>query len=105
MLDATAVQNTALNAARYCATYVNWHPDTPLDSSLTAQTELTIHDWGIITPLFIAYIAREEAKLLEASRIMGVDVFGRSVSEIEAEIRTLEDDLSRRLFMEDCFSL
>lgn len=106
MLDAPIVEQTAINAARFCSAYVDWQAQEPsIEPSITGQSPFTLRDWGLITPLFMAYIAREEAKLLEASRIMGVDVFGRSVSEIESEIRTLEDDMSRRIFMEGCFSL
>lgn len=55
-------------------------------------TDLTVGEWAIIKPLFVLYIDKENAMLLEATRGMGADPYGRSVSEIAQEISVMETD-------------
>jgi hypothetical protein len=59
---------------------------------LSADTDLTMGEWAIIKPLFSLYVERECATRLEASRGLGVDVFGRSVSEISQDITVMETE-------------
>lgn len=55
-------------------------------------TDLSMGEWAVIRPLFFLYCERESAHRLEASRGMGVDVYGRAVSEIAQDIRVMEDE-------------
>jgi hypothetical protein len=51
-----------------------------------------------VRPLFILYVERENAVYLEASRSLGVDVYGRSASEIAQDIVQKETDVQRLMF-------
>lgn len=96
----------AVAAARQYAAYgtLKAHradPDAaPLPPSewVNADTDVTPSEWGVIRPLFLLYVERENALLLESSRVMGVDVFGRSTSEVSAEIAQMEADMPKRAF-------
>jgi hypothetical protein len=61
---------------------------------------LTPSEYSIIRPLFELYVEHENAMMLEASRGLGVDVFGRTVSEIAQDITQREMDLPKQAFME-----
>ena len=74
-------------------------------TALALTTVLTPSDWAIIRPLFILYCEREQALLLEASRVMGVDVFGRSSSEVQQDINTAESELPMKAFIQPVFSI
>lgn len=60
---------------------------------ITGDTDLSTGEWAIIRPLFVLYVDRENAMLLEATRGMGADPFGRSVSEIAQEIAQWETEV------------
>lgn len=62
--------------------------------------DLTPSEYALIRPLFFLYVERESAMHLEASRGLGVDVFGRTVSEIAQEISLMEEALPKKAFME-----
>lgn len=62
--------------------------------------DLTPSEYAIIRPLFELYVEHENAMMLEASRGLGVDVFGRTVSEIAQDITQHEMDLPKQAFME-----
>ena len=70
-------------------------PDIPID----AETPLTDSEWALIRPLFLLYIERETAMMLEASRGLGVDVFGRSTSEVATDITLMEQEMPKRAFL------
>ena len=55
-------------------------------------------EWAIISDLWHLYMERDQAKQLEASRGLGADVFGRSTSEIESDIRMEHEALPQRAF-------
>ena len=57
-------------------------------------------EWAIIRPLFDLYVERENAIYLEASRGVGIDVFGRTVSEVNADIAAEEAELPNLAFDE-----
>lgn len=61
-------------------------------------------EWAIIRPLFDLYVERENAIHLEASRGLGVDVFGRTVSEVNLDIMQKEAELPRLAFDEPIFT-
>jgi hypothetical protein len=65
---------------------------------IDAQTGINDSQWALIRPLFLLYVERETALQLEASRVMGADPFGRSSSEIAAEITQAESDMPRKAF-------
>lgn len=79
--------------------------ELPTMQEITAEHELTMSEWGIIRPLFLLYVEREAALNLEASRLMGVDVFGRSTSEIQSEIQQVEAEMHSKAFCEPVFSV
>lgn len=56
-------------------------------------TEVTVGEWAVISPLFNLYVERETAMRLEASRAGGIEVYGRSVSEIQNDITSMEQDM------------
>jgi hypothetical protein len=63
------------------------------------NTELTVGEWSVIRPLFVLYVERENAMLLEASRAAGIEVYGRSVSEVAQDITMMETEtLPNRAF-------
>jgi hypothetical protein len=69
-------------------------PDLPAPyPAITSATEITPSEWAVIRPLFMLYVELESATQLEASRGMGIDVFGRSVSEIKQDIAMRENDV------------
>jgi hypothetical protein len=112
MLDDVQVQNLALQAAVFYSGYSDFeHDRIMLDAAMDAGTDyypnptsletcVTDSDWAIIRPLFALYVERENAIFLEASRGLGVDVFGRSVSEVSQEITTTEAELPHKAFMQ-----
>lgn len=57
------------------------------------DTDLSSGEWAVIKPLFTLYVERENAMRLEASRVLGVDVYGRSVAEVAADIKEMEADI------------
>lgn len=60
---------------------------------------ITLSEWAEIRPLFVLYAERENALQLEATGILSAGSgFGRSSSEVGAEIAQLEADLPRRVF-------
>lgn len=68
------------------------------DTQITGETDISGSEWAIIRPLFLLYVERETALQLEASRGLGIDPYGRSVSEIATEITQAEADLPHRAF-------
>lgn len=77
---------------------------TPIDASDSVDGnqdfDLDASEYAIIRPLFELYVESENATHLEASRGLGVDVYGRTVSEISQEILQREMDLPKLAFME-----
>lgn len=105
VIDMPDVTKAMLKAVRFYAGYAEvsyfFKQDpsvTPALTQLTDAVTLTTSEWAIIQPLFNAYADHENALRLEASRGLGVDVYGRSSSELSAEIKQLELDLPRKAF-------
>ena len=105
VIDMPDVTKAMLKAVRFYAGYAEvsyfFEQDpsvTPALTQLTNAVTLTTSEWAIIQPLFNAYADHENALRLEASRGLGVDVYGRSSSELSAEIKQLELDLPRKAF-------
>lgn len=79
-------------------------PPVPFDE-IAEDMVLTPSDWSIIRPLFLLYCEREQALMLESSRVMGVDVFGRASSEIQMDINTAELELPKKAFIQPVFTI
>ena len=101
VIDDDQVLRQLIVATRFYAAYGHLNGGTQPVSvfdDITPDTEITQCEWGIIRPLFLLYVERETALQLEASRGFGVDVYGRSVSEISAEITQLESQMHYKAF-------
>lgn len=112
VLTEAEVTTAMLKAVRFFAGYaVLAHfanqptPVVPTVTQIDATATLTTSEWAIIQPLFNAYVDHENALRLEASRGLGLDVFGRSVSELSGEIKQLEMDLPRKSFYQAIISV
>lgn len=79
--------------------------DVKNNFNITEKLLLDYGEYSIIKPLFLLYIERETALQLEASRQLGVDVFGRSSSEISAEITNYEQLLQKLAFNQSIISI
>jgi hypothetical protein len=84
-----------------------FHTDIDATDSIDSDQDfdLSPSEWSIIRPLFDLYVERENATHLEASRSLGVDVFGRTVSEVTQDINLKEQEMPRAAFMEPFFSV
>ncbi|MCK9394238.1 MAG: hypothetical protein M0Q44_01440 [Methylobacter sp.] len=110
MLDAPGILALAIAATNFYAGYANLAahlaipiadpapvPPTPYPA-ITGATEISVSEWAVIRSLFMLYVERETAIQLEASRGLGVDVFGRSSSEISSDIALYESNLPSNVF-------
>lgn len=102
LLDGPSVLAQALAATRLYAGYAELraHAGVSPAPEITGDTEISNSEWALIRPLFLLYAERETALQLEASRGMGIDPFGRSASEIAAEITQAEADMPHRAFFQ-----
>ena len=117
VLDDSAISRLLKKAVRfYCGyatirsvTLADGVTHTPIDATNSISGgqdfDLSPSEYGIIRPLFDLYVEAENAMNLEASRGLGVDVFGRQVSEIQQEIRQYETDLPRLAFVEPLITI
>ena len=98
--DAQVVRQLIAATRLYAAYGALKHGTEPVPEfeGITEDTELSLGEWGMIRPLFVLYVERETAVQLEASRAMGVEVFGRTVSEISGEITQYESMLPQKAF-------
>jgi len=69
------------------------------------NTPLTKSELAVISPLFELYVERENALILEASRTLGVEVYGRTVSEINNDIVQKEQDIQHLAFQFDIITI
>lgn len=105
-LFSTLITNDLLEAPAQAATLVPPMPDIdvlapyPIKdmSRVDGETVVTTGEWAVIRPLAWLYVERENALRLEASRQTGIEAYGRSSSEVAAEIATYEADLPGRSF-------
>ena len=99
LLDAVQLTYCALNAARF---YAGFGPLRLLPATATepdAATDMTAGELALIRPLFVLYVEREQAAMLEASRAANVEFYGRSVGEIAADILATEGSMAERAFV------
>ncbi|THA05528.1 hypothetical protein [Rodentibacter pneumotropicus] len=69
------------------------------------DTPLTKSELAVISPLFELYVERENALILEASRALGVEVYGRTVSEINNDIVQKEQEIQHLAFQFDIITI
>lgn len=104
LLDEDIVLQQAVNATRFYAGYGRLQSQmsdltpAPPVPAVSADLLLSDSEWAVIRPLFLLYVERETALHLEASRGLGLDVFGRSTGEIAQDIRELEGLMPDRAF-------
>ena len=110
LLDSTDLTVQCLSATRFYQGYaaLEGHLAIPIAEPapdpvtpyplITDATTLSVSEWAIIRPLFSYYVERENAMMLEASRGMGVDVYGRSVAEIIGDINQYEMEMHHKAF-------
>ena len=101
------VTKAIVKAVRFYAGYaeIKYFVNAPTLSQIDSNVTLTPSEWAIIQPLFNAYVDHENALRLEASRGLGLDVYGRSSSELASEIKQLEMDLPRKAFYQSIASV
>lgn len=102
LLDEKTVLAQAVAATRFYAGFaaLRAHEGVTPVPDIDGDTAITTSEWALIRPLFLLYAERETALQLEASRGMGIDPFGRSASEIAAEITQAEADMPLRAFFQ-----
>jgi hypothetical protein len=103
VIEDDKVLELAVAAARQFATWGDLSgvaPDSADElAAINDSLPIAPAEWGVIKPLFMLYVERENARALEASRMQGVDVYGRDVNSIEGDIRQYETvDLPRLAF-------
>lgn len=100
LLDAQSVLAQAVAAASFYAGFaeIQSHANMITEPDIDGDTEISRSEWALMRSLFILYVERETALQLEASRGLGMDVFGRSSSEVAADITQAELDLPHRAF-------
>lgn len=100
MLDDASVLAQAVAATRLYAGYAHLvaHEGAVPEPEIDGHTDVTVSEWAIIRPLFLLYVERETAVQLEATRIMGADVFGRPSGEVASEIAQVEAELPHKAF-------
>lgn len=101
VLDPATVLAQAVVAVKYYAGFAELIANDGVEPPLPAvseATELSNSEWSVIKPLFVLYIERESAIHQEASRGLGLDVFGRSTSEIAQDIANLELNMPMNAF-------
>lgn len=98
-----SIKGLLIAAVRFYAGYANLtasREERTEVEDITEETTLTLSEWSIIRPLYLLYVERETALQLEATRVMGADPFGRSSSEIAAEIQQVEGEMANKAYVE-----
>lgn len=93
VLDPATVHGQAVAAASFVAAYAELG-----STDITAETDISLGNWALIRPLFVLYTERENALMLESTRGLGLDVFGRMVSEISSDITMEEQAIPEKSF-------
>ena len=99
LLDPDSVLALAMAATSFYAGYAVITSRIPAPvPAISGSTDLSESEWALIRPLFMLYVERETALQLEASRSMGMEVYGRSTGEIASDITQMEAELPRLAF-------
>lgn len=75
------------------------------ETKVGSNVPLTLQEWVVIRPLFALLVERAVAVNLEASRNMGTESFGRSVSECSADLPAVEERVQQGAFQFDIFTV
>ena len=95
----------AIKATRYYEGFGGLELFDDRESLITEDTPLTKSELAVISPLFELYVERENALILEASRALGVEVYGRTVSEINNDIVQKEQEIQHLAFQFDIITI
>ena len=103
VLDPATVLAKAVAATEFYAGYANLEANdgvNPPLPAIAANTVISYSEWALIKPLFMLMTELETSTQLEASRALGVDVFGRSSSEVQQEINQYQMELPQKAFLQ-----
>jgi hypothetical protein len=104
----TLLLDTAMALAQAIAAtwfYAGYAKIVSAPVTIDESTEISVSEWAVIRPLFLLFIEREQALQLEASRGLGIDVFGRSVAEVEGDIKNAEIEMPGKAFFREIVNL
>lgn len=105
------VERSLRDATRQYCGYANLESEQVIDSMAQAvadssqDIDLSLGELSVIRPLWMLLLERENSMALEASRSQGAEVFGRSVAEVQADIRDYETRLPLLAFSSDIVSI
>lgn len=104
VVDKEVVLTQAIKATAY---YLGFGDLANLDrgTTLDRNSPLTKSEVAVIMPLFELYVERENALILESSRSLGVEVYGRTISEISGDIQQKELEIQNLAFQFDFFTV
>lgn len=98
----------AIQAANYYAAYsdLDVYGGIEMANIVDEETDISNSEWQIIRPLFLLYCEKNCAVLNERVAVTGIMGYGRSTSEINADIERMEQEiLPRRAFSQPTVSL
>lgn len=83
------------------------HSPVDADDAITGAQDfdLTASECAIIRPIWYLYNEWENATSLEASRAMGLDVYGRTTGEIAMDMKEREMEMANLCFVESVVSI
>lgn len=104
VLNRNVIAAQAMKAVRY---FLGFADLTHLERAAEVGDEamLTKSEWATILPLFELYIERENALILESSRALGVEVYGRTVAEVANDIQLKEQEIQNLAFSFEFFTV
>lgn len=105
VIDFQTVLSQAIRAAKYYEGFGVFQLKAERESTIDENLELLNSEWAMIAPLFELYTERENALILEATRSLGIETYGRSVSEISSEITQKEQEIQSLAFQYDIVTI
>lgn len=104
VVDDTVIASQAIKATKYYLGFGDLE-HVAQDEALTHSSLLTKSEWAVIMPLFELYVERENALILESSRALGIEVYGRTVSEVANDITQKELEIQNLAFTHEFFTV
>lgn len=92
LLTDEQVHRSLRDAARQYTGFAELESGEVIEESALASAsdiqdvDLSVSELALIRPLWLLHLERENSMTLEASRTQGAELFGRTVSEVEASI-------------------
>lgn len=105
VLDDSVILAQAIKATRYYEGFGGLELFDSRQSIIADNTPLTKSEMAVISPLFELYVERENALMLEAGRTLGLEVYGRTVSEINNDIVQKELEIQNLAFQFDIVTI